>query len=393
MDDQANPYLTCEIGGGNQVTYHRRPLLSSSDITSNVICRLGSGCNGVGYYMYHGGRNPIGKTTMQESRKSGYKNDYPIISYDFQAPIGDCGQLRQSYFELRSIHSFLEYFGELLAPMPSYLPDHAPKDLFDTNTLRCAVRSDGTRGFLFFNNHAHAENMKDITETVHVELADKNLPVSIPLTVPKNSYGIIPIRFPLGFEVAEWITAMPIFTDESKVIFEAFDGIKPQICLANGKIIDLQDGISIGGIKLGLCKKERRAEDVFGSIPLCRVSNKLSDAVFEHIENRDGSMIETVESVEYEFVLPPDTKTLVIDAMGNAAALFCGDALISDFYLYGDRWYVDVREISPFSTMTLKILPMTAENRRNVYLEIDMPIGVCEPSVYALKESDNEIQN
>ncbi|MGN1346339.1 MAG: beta-galactosidase, partial [Eubacteriales bacterium] len=64
------PYLTCEVGGGNQVTYHRRPFFTARDIEALVLCKIGSGVNLLGYYMYHGGINPVGKTTMQESRET-----------------------------------------------------------------------------------------------------------------------------------------------------------------------------------------------------------------------------------------------------------------------------------------------------------------------------------
>ena len=48
----------------------------------------------MGYYMFHGGRNPDGKlTTLQESQATGYPNDLPVKSYDFNAPLGEFGQI------------------------------------------------------------------------------------------------------------------------------------------------------------------------------------------------------------------------------------------------------------------------------------------------------------
>ena len=105
--DSAFPFLSCELGGGNQSTYHRRPRITSKDIEALAVCKLGSGLNLLGYYMYAGGLNPVGKTTMQESRATGYPNDCPVLSYDFQAPIGDMGRLRESWFRLAQIHRFL----------------------------------------------------------------------------------------------------------------------------------------------------------------------------------------------------------------------------------------------------------------------------------------------
>ena len=52
--------------------------------------------------MYHGGGDLIGKlSTLQESQATNYPNDLPIINYDFQAPIGQFGQIRDSYHLLQ----------------------------------------------------------------------------------------------------------------------------------------------------------------------------------------------------------------------------------------------------------------------------------------------------
>ncbi|MDE5597420.1 MAG: beta-galactosidase, partial [Lachnospiraceae bacterium] len=48
------PFATCELGGGIQITHHRRPLISGMDIYALSLVKLGSGNNLVGYYMYKG---------------------------------------------------------------------------------------------------------------------------------------------------------------------------------------------------------------------------------------------------------------------------------------------------------------------------------------------------
>ena len=84
------PYATAEMGAVNQITYHRRPIIESNDVTALSYVKVGSGANLMGYYMFHGGSNPIGKlTTLQESKATKYPNDYPIISYDFLSPLGE----------------------------------------------------------------------------------------------------------------------------------------------------------------------------------------------------------------------------------------------------------------------------------------------------------------
>jgi hypothetical protein len=55
------PFGTCETGGGMQVAYHRRPRISAEDIAALAMVKVGNGSNLQGYYMYHGGANPLGQ--------------------------------------------------------------------------------------------------------------------------------------------------------------------------------------------------------------------------------------------------------------------------------------------------------------------------------------------
>src|SRR5208283_1151937 len=91
------PFLTAEMGGGMELSYHRRPVLSGDDVAAMALVKMGSGVTLTGYYMFHGGTNPDGKrTTLQESQATGYLNDLPVKSYDFQAPLGEFGQMYPS---------------------------------------------------------------------------------------------------------------------------------------------------------------------------------------------------------------------------------------------------------------------------------------------------------
>nr|MDO8112357.1 beta-galactosidase [Candidatus Sigynarchaeota archaeon] len=81
------PYLTVETGPGIQVTYHRRPIINPADVASLALVKLGNGANMLGYYVFHGGTHPVGKlATMQETLGRPSMLDYPVFSYDFQAP-------------------------------------------------------------------------------------------------------------------------------------------------------------------------------------------------------------------------------------------------------------------------------------------------------------------
>ena len=61
-EDEANvqeyPYLTCELGGGMETSYHRRVHVAPQDAYALEIAKVGSGSNMPGFYMYHGGTNP-----------------------------------------------------------------------------------------------------------------------------------------------------------------------------------------------------------------------------------------------------------------------------------------------------------------------------------------------
>lgn len=52
------PFLTAELGGGLQVTMHRRPVAKGCDVGAMSTVKMGSGAGLLGYYMYHGGSNP-----------------------------------------------------------------------------------------------------------------------------------------------------------------------------------------------------------------------------------------------------------------------------------------------------------------------------------------------
>ena len=175
FDMGAFPFLTAELGGGLQVTHHRRPIASGLDTAAMSMVKLGSGANLLGYYMYHGGTNPKGKlTTLQESRATGYPNDLPEYSYDFNAPLREYGQMEDTYREVRLLSMFIHDFGDDLCDMEyTEQPGNPPKpDNF--KDLRTAVRckkvtdkneaenagdADAYRGYLFVNNYQRRYEM------------------------------------------------------------------------------------------------------------------------------------------------------------------------------------------------------------------------------------------
>ena len=146
-DPDSRPYACCEMGGGMFNSYDYRFVLPKRSVDAMANIKLGSGCDFLGYYMFHGGTNPKGA--------AGFLNEgqTPKRSYDFQAPLGEFGQVRESYRRLRTLHEFVKAFGPELAGMPVSLQDGQDRiDPSDSETLRYAVRSDGERGFVSIDN-------------------------------------------------------------------------------------------------------------------------------------------------------------------------------------------------------------------------------------------------
>jgi hypothetical protein len=236
------PFLTCEIGGGMMSSYHRRILIKPEDVESTVLVKLGSGSTLAGYYMYHGGTNPAGRlTTLMEAQDTPMTNynDMPEMNYDFQAPIGEFGQLRPHYHLLRRLHLFLADYGPGLTHMPPSMPDVRPGGRDDTSTLRWAARSDGSRGYVFVNNYERSRPMAQkpgVQFTVNLPSGPLTFPAA-PVTLPADSMFIWPFNFYLGDGVTlAYATAQPICqvseVDGCTVFFAETPGVAAQFAVA-----------------------------------------------------------------------------------------------------------------------------------------------------------------
>ncbi|GAA0578825.1 hypothetical protein GCM10010172_74620 [Paractinoplanes ferrugineus] len=201
------PPATCELGGGMATAYHRRPRPSALDVATVALCKIGNGSAWQGYYMYAGGTNPPGG--LQESHATGYPNDMPALGYDFGAPIGEAGLLSASHAALREQHAFLAAFGPALAEMPSSLPEVRPAGVEDATTLRWALRSDGTSGFLFLawhQPHVPLQVYKGAQFRVELATSELVLPAQ-PLDIPAGTLARWPLRLTLGGVLLDWATA------------------------------------------------------------------------------------------------------------------------------------------------------------------------------------------
>lgn len=210
FDESKFPFLTAELGGGLQVTAHRRPVARGKDIGAMSLVKLGSGASLLGYYMYHGGSNPVGKySTLQESTAAGDLNDLPEINYDFNAPIRQYGSISDSYQEIRLLAYFLEDFGSDLAGMETkIMPDAVRPE--DFHTLRTSCRHAADHGYVFYNNYQRRHRMKDHYGVMLTGIcAGQNVELG-PLDILDGDFGFFPYRMQLGDACLRWALATPL---------------------------------------------------------------------------------------------------------------------------------------------------------------------------------------
>lgn len=245
------PYSTAEMGGGNQITYHRRPVITSKDVVAQSYVKVGSGANMMGYYMYHGGSNPIGQhSTFQESKATKYPNDYPIINYDFNAPIGEYGQLNESYYDLKVLHAFLNDFGSHLATTIPSFPDKHTLQPEDNENLRMSVRSHGNSGYVFVNNYQRLLEMKDLKDIrIRIQLQDGAELVFPQLDIASGEQLIMPFNLDLNGHLLHYATVQPLYVLKNKIptyVFLSHAGTASELKLSAKNL----KGVTLDGDKV-----------------------------------------------------------------------------------------------------------------------------------------------
>lgn len=212
-DNDDTPFLGAEYGGGVPVMYRRRPLLRPADVRAAVTTQVGSGVNMLGYYMFHGGANPLAHgRTLEETQRSGGYNDVPAIGYDFQAPLGQYGEVNPVSGAIRPLHYLLAAYGDRLATMIPHAPAVQPSGLADMKTLRWSLRSEGDAGFLFVNNHVRQYATASHRE-VRFRLDMPGGTVTMPsagITIPEGASFIWPVNLDLDGVRLAWATAQPV---------------------------------------------------------------------------------------------------------------------------------------------------------------------------------------
>ncbi|MBX3739246.1 MAG: beta-galactosidase [Candidatus Didemnitutus sp.] len=328
------PYLTCEIGGGMMSSYHRRILVDPRDITALTLVKLGSGSVSPGYYMYHGGTNPVGRTPLMEAQDTAITNwnDMPVKNYDFQAPLGQYGQVRPHYAELRRLHSFLHDFGTRLAPLDTSLPDARPTGKDDLATLRWSVRADDARGFLFVNNHERGRTLPPkpgVQFTINFPATGALTLPTAPVTIPASAHFIWPLNLDLdGAGTLAWATAQPLAVvrngAEETWYFAATPGVPTEFVFRGTRVVAHRGRIELpgdGSTRVLDLTPGREAAMILNSTVRLVVMDEADSLAFER-DPRDGSV--RFAPPPRETATPLDTE--LVHAAGAARAVPLGRA-------------------------------------------------------------------
>lgn len=363
------PFATCELGGGIEVTHHRRPIIKPMDIYAVSLVKLGDGNNLVGYYMYHGGTNKIGElSTFNETKATGYPNDYPILSYDFQAPLSEYGEVREQYGLLNMLHMFVNDFGEEFAPMIAV--DSANSVAADdTNSLRYGMRTNGKSGFVFVNHYQRLTELADIENAV-ISAENVEFP---PIDVKGEVSFFMPFNMKMGDSVLEYATAQPLCKCDDTYFFAEIPNIKAEYKFSKGSanivtvpfenakyMRKLNGTVYIGG-GCNLYEENGQIHSVEDGEYICQ---KWNESEFETLKIGQSAKQSNVEitGVENAPFEPKYKEELCIggereltwkkinvdggygfaeiDYVGDVAQIYADGELVADDYYYGKTWRV-----------------------------------------------------
>ena len=416
--DATTPYFTAELGGGLQVTAHRRTYPYPADIEAQSLCMLGAGANLIGYYMYHGGFNPDGRyTTLQESKATGYNNDLPIKSYDFQTCIRESGELNESYGRVKKLHLMIKDFEEILAPTEVYLPNERPSSAEDMNTVRACVRHNHTtgEGFLFINNHQRKRHMKEHKNWGCTLRIGKDLVQIKNIDIESSECMVIPYHLKMGDTVLLQTNASLLCKLGEYYFFYTDKEPIYQFSERKGKIITLtrweadraykfQDRLFIADCALyeqdgdiyAISKKtweeiicygkdgERKTQTVhFQQI---QVASK-----FELIEEESGAE----EGMYKKYRISIDPKELKeihelylqVEYLGDKAEVYQDGKLIADWFTTGDIWRLALKRYGYPTELEIRIYPSVEE----VYYDLWVESGCSLQKVSVISEAKEKV--
>lgn len=401
------PFASCETGPGNQVTQHRRPFISEKDGYGVGFAKFASGCNWLGYYMFHGGRNPI-NGFMQESRITGYPNNYPVIDYDFQSPISRYGECRSHGDLLRLMHLFTQYFDTEICTKQAYFPKWKSSDPNDISFLKCSIRMDeNMSGYFFASTYEKGlryNDFKDVAVTLNMN--DKHL--TLPkINVKASSMFFYPFNIDIEHVHFDYILAQPIAKikqgNETVCYFVQCEGVEPE-CLVDGTVYDIpldDNGIVIDDVRIIVLPMEKAKKlhlinnkIVFADGTVycdhgefyCEkkepydFSDKIKFSKYDKVKLPYGYYLYSHGKRQY-YELEVDSKLLEdnfdIELKFNFSGLnlqvFSGDKLINDYFNIDSNFIMRLREYKEFikkGSLIIRTVERTKVGVGNVYQEI-----------------------
>lgn len=396
-DTEKYPSFCAEMGVGIQMIYTRRPIVTAKAVEALMVRTLGSGANGIGYYMYHGGSTPkMGPTAFFSDEPMGM----PKISYDFQAPLGEFGLEHGSYRALRLLHLFLNDFSSQLAPMETVLPKGYEQMTPDNReTLRYAARVRGKSGFVFmvnFQDHDTARvDQKDLC--LRLKFADETLriPSQGTFILPKDESLILPFNFQMEDALLKYATAQLLLKLDDKGMDHYFffvpGGIRPKFVFDKTTVAGKHCYTPEAGLKSTFMVKTSGGKRFKvttltreQALNACKVDGKLlitssmvlpeagrvrllnmGDPVFRYVEYPSAKgfkeQMKEVPSVQPEYTFRkvgsrrlavrfsgkeyPQVNDyfLQLDYTGDVAMAFLKGELVLDHFYYGAPWKISLK--------------------------------------------------
>lgn len=297
--------------------------------------KLASGCNFLGYYMFQGGSNPKGKhgTFMNEAQS-------PKISYDYQAALGEFGQIRESYQRLKSVHSFCRTFAETFCHMQTVLPKGASQN-----------------------------------ETVVLHMTGEDITFSGISLAPEENC-ILPFHMDLNGIDLVTATTQPItvLSDQKEPVFIFLkpEGMNPVFRFEDKAVTDQGDHTY-------QCCTEKEAE-LFRVTKLLETDNTIFDLWKADTDNRQIPVrITQTARTKYELSFPDrfmdglKDALLCVDYTGDIGSAFINGDMINDNFCNHSTWEIGLRTFArrlEKHPLTISITPL--REGRNVNVESAM---------------------
>lgn len=338
------PYFTCELGGGMMTSYHRRINIFDKDALALAVCKVGCGSNLPGYYMYHGGTNPDNPNhnmaEMQSSPVTNY-NDLPHKSYDFQSPLGEIGQVNESFHMTRIFHQFLADWGSELAE-------------YDTEILSKHLAKRGP--FMFYNDYVRIINPDGMTYWKMYGVDGVDSVSAMPFC--KTSKYIYYVEIP-GVKARVYGNH-----SKKKIKILTYDQARKMFKIGDKLYESKNDGILYKSEESGI------VEEYFSSLPIDVAFNRID---LTNIRLRDVKMginkaaeqpsdedFENAAVWEFDnkfFGVGMNNVFLKIYYHGDVARVYADGKLVEDNFWNGKPFYVRLSDIAD-KKVEIKILPL-----------------------------------